>query len=637
MSALATNLLSRRAPRGSAGRRGSALVAVLVVGIALFGLVFATSMTSALDVKNARTAIDEVRARAAAEAGVERAMAFCDDVMDKNPFAPMQGLVAVFGGNATITPFQAVELEINGNRVASYSVRMTLDASTPDDVQITIESTGYIPDAPGALDPGEELDAWHALSVTVNYNTEPSEVFDFAYFVNNWGWLYGSTIFCNGNAGGNGQFDAGGYKPTVKAQPIYDSVTWDGVTAKLSGYHDDNNDGLADGNDGGIFAGWDIVNVQNVKGNGGKAENQHDFEDPVEMPNLSDLTAYEVKAKDEGSSISIGGTTMIDAVYGDDAAEKENIYLVGTAADPIELDGPVVVKGDVIISGYVTGQGSIYASGNVYVPDSLTYVDPPATALPSDSTQATTEAWLSANWEKDFLGLFSAENVVVGDHTDPTWQTYVSGWMASSLNKSDEDAGEDGIPNTAAGKDGIYGTADDDVLEGDGIFTVETYTALDAAMGLIPAGYAVGDAIPGTGEDIDGDGQYDGTTTMADIAFDHALNTSYWGGNMPAAGIASYDTIATLGADRLDATFYTNHTFAYVVFGGSKAQINGAVICRNEDIVYGTPSIEFNYDNRLLGRNSGLAGDLLPKIAGTPIILSWTSLSDDPNRYGVAP
>ena len=33
--------------------------------------------------------------------------------------------------------------------------------------------------------------------------------------------------------------------------------------------------------------------------------------------------------------------------------------------------------------------------------------------------------------------------------------------MNSSLNKSEEDAGEDGIPNTIAGKDGILGTADD--------------------------------------------------------------------------------------------------------------------------------------------------------------------------------
>ena len=46
---------------------------------------------------------------------------------------------------------------------------------------------------------------------------------------------------------------------------------------------------------------------------------------------------------------------------------------------------------------------------------------------------------------------------------------------------------------TRAGRDGILGTADDDTLDGDGIWTTSLYTAAQQAQGLIPAGKNVGD------------------------------------------------------------------------------------------------------------------------------------------------
>jgi hypothetical protein len=634
MSAIAISSRGRAAARA---REGSALVGALVVGVALFGLVLTTTIRSVIDVKQARQAIDDVRARAVAEAGVQRAMALCREAMARFTFAPLDGVTALFAGNPTITPFEAEPLNVGGAQIGAYTVRMTLGAVTPDNVFVTFESSGYLPDAPADLASGAELDGWNAISVTVRYGVEPSKVFDFAYFINNWGWFYGNTIYASGNAGSYGQFDVAGYAPTVAGQPTYDSVQWTGTEALLSGYRDDNGDGLKDGNDGGVFAGWDVTGASKLKGNGGKAANQHEFEDYVEMPNLSDLSMYRAKALEQAGTISIGGVPVVSGVYGDSPGEKQNVYLVGTPAAPIVLDGPVVIEGDVIISGTVTGQGAIYAGGNVYVPKDLNYLNPPATKLPADNTQAATEAWLTTNWHKDFLGLFAKESVIVGDYTNASWSYYVSGWMSHAMNKSEEDAGEDGIPNTLAGKDGILGTADDDVLEGDGLWTTELYTDADEALGLIPPGYSVGDPIPGTGEDIDGDGVFDGTITMADIAIGDPLNTSYWGGNMPPAGVSSYKTIASIYATNLDATIYTNHTFAWVTFGASQARVNGAVISRNEDIVYGTPSIAFNYDCRLLGGSSGLAGSLLPKTASAPVIVRWATLKDDPNRYGPMP
>ncbi|MBK7875840.1 MAG: hypothetical protein IPJ77_08820 [Planctomycetes bacterium] len=205
------------------------------------------------------------------------------------------------------------------------------------------------------------------------------------------------------------------------------------------------------------------------------------------------------------------------------------------------------------------------------------------------------------------------------------------------MNQSAEDAGADGIPNTVAGRDGILGTADDDVLEGDGVFTVEYYTEADAAAGLIPPGRNVGDVIPGSGEDIDGDGAYDGATRLASVNLTTPLTPANWGGNMPGSGIAAYSAIASLYANQLDGVFYTNHSFCWLVLGGAAAQVNGALVSRNENIIYGTPSLNFNHDARLLGGASGKAANLLPRDLLPPRLLRWSKLDTDPNRYLGAP
>jgi hypothetical protein len=623
-------------PRSSR-ERGTALVSTLVVLMGVFGLICATTITTSVEVRESRRALDQVRVQQVAEAGFEQGMRFIGGAINKtSAYHPLEGLTGLFATETTITPFLAEPLFAGGAEVGNYSVSITSVEQAEASITLRIDATGYL-DAPSQLAPGEMGSGWHAVSVTVRYSLTPSQVFDYAYFINNWGWFYGNSIIANGSVRSNGQFDVANYSPWVNSQPLYDGVQWNEGNATLLGYRDDNGDGLADGNDGGVFSGWDTIRASNLRGSGGNADNQHDFQAQLEMPNLSNLHLYETLATNEGATITIDGSVVCDGVYGDDAGETGNLYLVGTAADPIVLDGPLVARGDVIISGYVTGQGAIYSGGNVYCPDSVQYVNPPATALPAGTTQAETEAWLTQNQESDFLGLFARENVVVGDHTHSTWRYHVNRWMSSSMNKSEEDAGEDGIPNTSAGRDGIHGTADDDVLEDDGVFSVEYYTEGDATLGLIPPGFAVGDIVPGSGEDIDGDGRYDGTTTLADIDFTIPLDSAGWGGNMPPGGIANYSDIATLYATNLDAVFYTNHSFCYTVLGGESAKINGALVSRNENIIYGTPSIEINYDCRLLGGHSGLAGGLLPQVMEDPQLLLWRNLDRDPNRYRVNP
>jgi hypothetical protein len=605
--------------------RPYALLGTAIVTVALVGLLYATSRVTAVEVSDPRPTIESVQAHYLAEAGVERALNLLAQSARRGTGKdPLGGLSGLFRSGNKCSPFVAEPLSSADARMGSYSVSLTLTEQSPTSLLIMVESSGYRPDAPQKLAADRPPPVWSALRTFVRYSFAPSHVFDYGYFIDNWAWFYGGTLSCRGNLRCNGQFDAAGGTATISGQALYDAVSWDGTKVVLAGYRDDNGDGL--------WSGWEIAGAQKLQGNGGHAQNQHEFQAGLPLPNLSDLGLYEASALQQQGSITVDGVQVCDAVLGDEPGEKQNLFLVGTAANPIVLMGLVVVRGDVILSGYVTGQGAIYAGGNIYCPNSVLYKNAPATRRPEDGTQAATEAWLAANWNKDFLGLFARENVVVGDFTNPAWQQYEAQWMADPQNVSGEDCGADGLPNTKAGRDGVLGTADDDVLEGDGLFSIQHYTQQDADLGLLPSGAQVGAPIPGTGEDIDGDGVQDGPTTLKNVILTTPLDREHWAGNLPAGGSASYHEIASMSATRLDALVFSSHAFCWVVLGGQEAQLNGALVCRNEDILHGTPALEIDYDCRLLGGPTSRVARLLPLGLQAPEVQRCTTLERDPNR-----
>ncbi len=618
--------------RGSATRRGSAIAASLVMFTAVAGLMLAAAQVSSTDLRLSRNELDKVRARALSDSGVEIAKAVLAEAAGKtNVHDPLDGIRAMFAnaGNAvgpvdtpTATPWVGEPVLANGRSIGEHSTSLALVVDAGDRVVVEVTSTGYYPAAPQNLGPLERLSAWDSVTVQMEFSVAASSVFDNAYFVNNWGWLYGNTININGNARSNGQMDIGGYRPKITGQPLYDGIEWNGSQPTLG----------AQTSEGGLYSAWDVVNASRAQGTGGGVD-IHDFEEAISMPNLTDLSRYEEIALNEGASISIGGVLVANGVVGDEPGEAQNLFLVGTRSDPIELNGSVVVRGDVIITGYVTGQGAIYSGGNAYVPDSIEYVNGPTSSRPAQNSPTATEQWLSGSQDKDFLGLFARENIVVGDFQHSAWQHYVGYWLGSALNASAEDSGIDLIPNTLAGRDGVLGTADDDFLEGDGVFSAEYYTAADDLLGLIPHGFSVGDPVPGTGEDIDGDGQYDATIEVADFEFDSPIAPGLWEGNLPGTGVVDYSSMASLYANHLDGVFYTNHAFSWVVFGRQPAELNGAMIARNENIVYGTSKIDFNYDARLMGGGAGLLlDDMLPLTMRPLRTVQWRRNPEDPHR-----
>lgn len=353
----------------------------------------------------------------------------------------------------------------------------------------------------------------------------PSKVFDYGYFVNNWGWFYGRGITAKGDVRSNGRFD-------FRDNPMVE---------------------------GNIYAGFEIYDGgQGIRGSGGDTSNQHPFSDKLDMPNLNDLSYYENTAKTKGGKVVISGVTIINNVFGDDAGESGNIVLIGTSSKPIEVTGTVVIRGDVVIKGVIKGQGTIYAGRNIYVANDLTYKNAPGSPRPSSNNPDALDNWVRAQKDKDLVGFAAKESIVLGDYTGGTGGPWYSNYWLFSM--GNEDAGRDGIPDTR------------DTGENDRIFQSQY-------------------------EDLDGDGVKDNSYTWASVQTQAPINNF---ANCPP-GVSSFKDIATNRVSKLDGVFYTNHAFAGRV--GNGATVNGAVISRDEAIIYSN-TLTINYDERINSKYS---------------------------------
>ena len=599
-------------------RKGIALLAVLVVTVLVTGIAYAMLACATSEHVAAEVTTERTQALYVAQAGIERAIKDIGGVSQRATMdAPFAVVDAMQG-----TLYQEEKLASGGRTLGRYTVEIVQvinrDRFTRD---VRMESTGMVEVAGGDQ-------VVRRIEAVVEFSLGRSHVFDYVYFINNWGWYFGNTIIANGNVRSNAQFDGGLNRAAVNGMPRFDGL--DGTD-------------LGESQDaGGLFAGWNIVRTQHMRGmvseqytqedvdSGdatadqiGEYKNQHAFAGVIPMPDLTDLSLYEEMAGSHDSSITVDGVTVCDGVMGDDPGEQTNLYLYGTDEAPIVINGPVVVRGNVAIYGKVAGQGSIYAQGNVYIPGNITYVDP-LTPLPEEQTEGSMAAWIAENGSKPALGLFAREHVVAGDYGDNSWRNYVSRWVDDYRNESDEDSGEDQLPNTRAGRDGIMGTEDDDILEGDGVFTIEHYTQDDYERGIIPY-EMIGGPIPGTGEDIDGDGVYDPRTEMSEFYLsDTNLQSSDWGGNLPQGGV-DYLSVTTDTITQIDAAIYTNHAIAMLTRARARDMVfNGCIVSRNEAIIYGTDRLVMNYDPRLLNASENFSL-FLPRAWDSPSVVYWNS------------
>lgn len=422
------------------------------------------------------------------------------------------------------------------------------------------------------------------ITAVINFGLVSGRVFDYAYFVNNFGWLYGAGITANSDVRSNGNF-AFNYNPTINGD-IYASVNPDlGAAGTISGTNNNNSISTyrsqapssarpsnptanpIPGNDFSYPNGYDGASV--------RFPNQ----EVLDMPYLGNLQEYKNMAISEGGTISQGGVTLVNAIYGDDPAEvgpdgisgnadDDCLVLIGTAANPIVLNGPVVIEGDVIIKGTVSGQGIIYSGRNTHILGNITYANPPTWPKP-DTNPAATD---TLNNTKDFLGLATKGNIIIGDYTSSAWTDAVRSYLRPPFTQ----AYDTDIYDATIGYDSDHNPLNGYRFTGD-------YTVYDGGVK---------------------DNGFGGTTSRR--YYESSLSNSFIHNNS-----SSYSQII-----RIDAVTYTNHAFAGRVGNLSE---NGSIICRDEAIIYSS-NIRMNYDLRAQTRGDDFN---LPRELAQPQRISW--------------
>lgn len=156
----------------------------------------------------------EVRATDLCEAGVQSVL-----LSLWAPFKSTQkftSLDASCNGASTTNPVATVSGSITG--VGYYSAGVVSSTASTDGYSRTlrIRAVGWIDlNGNGVFD---ATDPQKTVDVTVTFQLQRSQVFDYTYFVNNYGWMNGfneNNLIINGDMRANGNFDFTNGSPTV--------------------------------------------------------------------------------------------------------------------------------------------------------------------------------------------------------------------------------------------------------------------------------------------------------------------------------------------------------------------------------------------------------------------------------------
>ncbi len=263
---------------------------------------------------------------------------------------------------------------------------------------------------------------------TSRFGLQVSDIFRYAYFINNYGWFKLPTnssspksITINGEIRSNGDLDFKGYTAsgvlpqlTINGD-LYASENPDvGATGEVTGGTPNQSSSLTNYWDNKAYsfsartrarpAKQLTLTGQPVIGTGmngtpeklkveGEGWEQHTPDKRIfkhqpiqDMPYLGDLSVYEqyATAYIRADGITTGSVLKyrqglviktIDPTH--PYAGTGPLILDGTVT-PIEIDGPVVIHNDIIIKGVVKGRGTIYAGRNVHIVGPVTYQNPPS-------------------------------------------------------------------------------------------------------------------------------------------------------------------------------------------------------------------------------------------------------------------
>ncbi len=540
-----------RAPVEEKGSAFFIVTALAVVAVVLVGAFLTGSLGKA---RHVNLQISEGHAFNAAESGLNAMVAQLWGVYSgANPRTRVADLDSLDGKFDPLDRLELRDRPLGGSTYSAWVRNVNVVGSAHADVEIVAR--------------GEHDGAVKVISAVVRYGQKPARVFDHAYFINNFGWLWGAGITVNGSVSSNADFSV--KSATVNGDIFASENAEFGATGIIEGElfndslvdynanqpdrarpsnptaptEDANGNGVLDAgedvNGNGVLDTYDLVD-----GYDGTVE-RVPHQRKVEMPYIGDLSTYRDLAAEKKGTISQGGTILVDGVLGDDLSEDKNLVLVGTVDNPIVISGPVVVENDVVLKGVITGQGTIYAGRNVHILGDLTYADPPSWAKPIQDI----EGLKAANATRDLVGLAAKGSVIIGDYTGAEFLDATKPYQTPPFVKP---------------------------------YQVDPS---DAGIGYV------------TGYDADGNPVFDGNYR----GFDGGLKSDGSGGTVSRKFYESSlaDSVIAAMADpevrQVDAVIYTNHLLSGKV---GAAEFNGVLVSRDEAIIYGG-SLTINYDIRV--------------------------------------
>lgn len=451
-----------RKPYPKTYQRATALVSALAVLFLSFGLGTALLGFSTQGLRHVAREEQALRTLYAAEAGLEhnklqiwkmfKVQQRFDSFVPWEGASPSNPRAAVGGvlGNGL-----AYSCGIVGQRINNNFSR-----------ELTFRSVGWIDNnGNGQLDNGEPRTV---VEQTMEFTLQRSEVFDYAYFANNYGWMYGfssTQLIVNGDMRANGNFDFSGGTPTINGSvyaaannklipPAAGIVNITPTQWTNTFYNSQNNprarqayDATRHGAKGSTtYEQWrDLVYDQTASVIGGRVSGavvsdsrgtktySGTLLDPtpskeVPLPDLDDINRYinlsqnYVNQKQtfadgtpnpnfgQGAYVEVWNNAQNRYVrISSGGVVNGSAVLIGTQDRPIRIHGPVTFTGDVVIKGHVSGQGTLYAGRNVHIVGSVRYTNPP------DFRGSDPNAIDRQNEKRDILALAARGSVIMGN------------------------------------------------------------------------------------------------------------------------------------------------------------------------------------------------------------------------------
>ncbi|MDO5317771.1 MAG: hypothetical protein Q4G65_04010 [bacterium] len=497
------------------------------------------------------------------------------------------------------------------------------------------------------------------------FGTGRSKVFDYAYFVNNYGWFKGSGNTANGDvrANGNMYLDANctingyvyaaynqelGVRGTVQNYGKMDSRSAYWSSSKTSTQSrptsPTSNGGVTWA--GGYEAPVSAATTADLRGrivdNSSDAKyNSDDRERGIVMPWIGDLDQYVEYSREMGGTLSGGirysmntdGTVVqkqndtINAHFdgagpsGDATlSDRGSIVLEGTAANPIRINGPVVIDSDVVIKGYVTGQGTIYSGRNIHIVGNIQYKNPPSWRHPDSNPEATAKA----NSTKDLVGFAAKGNIVLGDASNSSIFTSTIKSYLSTQPYVQQYACDNSDKNIGYPRSIEYGYTRNeskfcgDYTQVDGGSLVTTTTKKETQTTTTPVYNSK-------------TRKWENKTTTTEITknvFTDSHTRHYYNSVVHNSLLKSLYSANGSGflITKIDGVLYNNHgTFGMI----GNCTINGSLVCRNEGIQYSS-QFNINHDIRLREDSAeGIDNKVgMPLGAAAPGVISWHELPE---------